>query len=631
MRRSKALHYGAKKKPDYSRKQSYRFSRRALVVAGVQAGLFGLLGWRLHQLQIREASDYRLLSDENRMMIQLAAPSRGSIRDRTGTLLAEDKENLRLLVLPAFCKSLPETLNKLSQVISIPTATRDRVMRAAVRQSGYYPVLVAEGLTWHQFALLNVLAPQIPGLRTDRSAYRKYHHARPMAHLVGYVGMAGKEEVDLDPVMRLPGFRAGRAGVEKAFDEQLRGKPGTQKFEVDARGRVVRELGATASVPGKDLVLSIDHQLQAVAQERLKEHRVASVVVLDVETGGILALASTPTFDPNDIVFRVDPKAWSRIARAKDEPLQNRAIRGQYPPGSTFKVVTALAGLHAGVIDAHETMRCPGVYRLGRASFRCWRAHGGGINVHEAIKQSCDVYFYETAKRMGIDHLAAVARHLGLGRTYDCGLPGQMEGIIPDVAWKRARLMEPWYGGETVIAGIGQGFVSTTPLQLAVMAGRVATGRAILPKLVLSPNDPEPEWPLLQLDPQHLDMVRRGMIGVVNEPGGTARRSRLEIPDVLMAGKTGTSQVVNARNEHKLSPYKRETHALFIAYAPADKPRYAAACVVEHGGGGSRAAAPIVKDVMTEALLRDAAKRPVFAGVSAEGLASQIAVVGDGG
>lgn len=631
MRRSKALHYGAKKKPDYVRKQSYRFSRRALLVGGAQAGLFGLLGWRLHQLQIKEASDYRLLSDENRLMIQLAAPSRGSIRDRTGAILAEDKENLRLLVVPAFSKNLPETLDRLSRIVDIPRGARDRVMRAAARQSGYYPVLVAEGLTWRQFALLNVLAPQIPGMQTDRSSYRKYHHARPMAHLVGYVGMAGKEEVDLDPVMRLPGFRAGRAGVEKTFDEQLRGTPGTLKFEVDSRGRVVRELGSTPSTPGKDLVLSIDHHLQAVAQERLKEHRVASIVVLDVETGGILALASTPTFDPNEVVFKVDPKAWGRIARAKDQPLQNRAIRGQYPPGSTFKVVTALAGLHAGVINPRETMSCPGVYRLGRARFRCWRAHGGGINLHEAIKQSCDVYFYETAKRMGIDHLAAVARHLGMGRVYDCGLPGQKEGIIPDVAWKRAHLMEPWYGGETVIAGIGQGFVSSTPLQLAVMAARVATGRAVLPKLVLTPDDPEPDWPALQLDPRHLAAVRSGMFGVVNEPRGTARRSALKIPDVQMAGKTGTSQVVNAYNEHKLSPYERETHALFIAYAPADKPRYAAACVVEHGGGGSSAAAPIVKDVMTEALLRDSAKAPAFVGLSRDEVARQVAVAGDDG
>lgn len=626
--RKKALHYGAKKKPDYTRKQSYRFSRRALLVGAGQAGLFGLLGWRLHQLQIRDTSEYRLLSDENRMTMQLVAPSRGAIYDRFGAVVAEDKENLRLLVLPAFCKSLPGTLNALSKVVPVSASTRDRVMRAARRQSGYYPVLVAEGLTWRQFALLNILAPQIPGMRADRSAYRKYYHARAMAHVVGYVGMAGKEEVDLDPVMRLPGFRTGRTGIEKTFDRELRGSPGSIKYEVDVHGRVVRELGSKPSTRGRDLVLSIDHHLQTVALDRIKEHRVASVVVLDVVTGGILAMASTPTFDPNDIAFDVNLDRWRALARNRDHPLSNRAIRGQYPPGSTFKVVTALAGLSAGVIDEHETMRCPGGYSVGRKRFRCWKAHGGGINVHEAIKQSCDTYFYETAKRMGIDHLAAVARHLGLGRIYDCGLPGQKPGLIPDKAWKRTQLFDAWYTGETVIAGIGQGFVSSTPLQLAVMTARVATGRAVLPKLVMSPQDQTEPWPHLALDPLHLEMVRSGMIGVVNEPGGTARRSALKIPGTLMAGKTGTSQVVSTRNEHKLSPYERETHALFVAYAPAHAPRYAAACVVEHGGGGSRAAAPVVSDVLTEALLRDPAGRPTFVANTDDEVPAAVAVVG---
>jgi penicillin-binding protein 2 len=610
--RKRALHYGARTKPDYARKQRYRFSRRALLVGAGQAGLFGLLGWRLHQLQIRDSSEYRLLSDENRIMMQLVAPARGSIYDRFGAVIAEDKESLRLLVLPAFCKSLPGTLDALSKIVPVSSATRNRVMRAARRQSGYYPVLVAEGLSWRQFALLNVLAPQIPGMRTDRSAYRKYNHGRAMGHVVGYVGMAGKKEVDLDPVMRLPGFRTGRTGVEKKFDSELRGNPGSIKYEVDSRGRVVRELGSKPSTRGRDLVVTIDHHLQTVALDRIKEHRVASVVLLDVITGDILALASTPSFDPNNIAFNPDPDQWRALARARDNPLQNRAIRGQYPPGSTFKVVTALAGLSAGVIDAKETMRCPGSYAIGRTRFRCWKAHGGGINVHQALKQSCDVYFYETAKRMGIDYLASVARHLGLGRTYDCGLAGEKPGLIPDVAWKRANLFEAWYTGETVISGIGQGFVLSTPLQLAVMTARVATGRAVLPKLILSADDQSEPWPMLSLDPAHLDMVRNGMIGVVNEPRGTARRSALPIPGVQMAGKTGTSQVVSSRNEHKLPPYERETHALFVGFAPAHEPRYAAACVVEHGGGGSRVAAPVVRDLMTEALLRDPARRPAF-------------------
>jgi penicillin-binding protein 2 len=617
-----------RKPPDYARRQRHRFSRRALLVGVGQAGLFGLLGWRLHQLQVLESSDYRLLSDENRMTMQLVAPSRGAIYDRFGTVIAQDRENLRVLVLPAFCKTLSGTLDALATVVTVSNATRDRIARAARRQSGYYPVLVAEGLSWRQFALLNVLAPQIPGIRTDRSGSRLYNHAKPMAHVVGYVGMAGKEEVNDDPVMRLPGFRTGRTGVEKTFDRELRGSPGAIKYEVDVRGRVVRELGSRPSTKGRDIVLTIDHYLQTVALDRIKDHRVASIVVVDVVTGGILVMASTPTYDPNDIAFQVDMEKWKELGRNPDHPMHNRAVRGQYPPGSTFKVVTALAGLSAGVIDSHETMRCPGSYAVGRKRFRCWKSHGGGIDVHQALKQSCDVYFYEAAKRMGIDHLAKVARELGLGQTYDCGLPGQMPGLIPDQAWKRAKLFDAWYTGETVIAGIGQGFVSTTPLQLAVMTARVATGRAVLPSLVMSAKDKVEPWPLLDLDPVHLETVRQGMIAVVNEKGGTAGRSALELGDVQMAGKTGTSQVVSSRNEHKLSAYERETHALFIAFAPAHAPRYAAACVVEHGGGGSRAAAPVVKDVMTELLLRDPAGRPAFVSSNDGETPSAVAVAG---
>jgi len=628
MRKKVPPDYGGKKKPDSARRQRYRFSRRALLVGAGQVGLFGLLGWRLHQLQILDSSEYRLLSDENRMMVQLVAPARGSIYDRFGTIIAENKENLRLLLLPAFCKSLPDTLNTLSKIVPISAATRDRVRRAARRQSGYYPVLVAEDLSWRQFALLNVLAPQIPGMRTDRSGYRHYNHARPMSHVVGYVGMAGKAEVDLDPVMRLPGFRTGIAGVEKSFDKELRGLPGSVKYEVDVHGRVVRELGSRPSTRGSDVVLTIDHHLQTVALDRIKEHRVASIVLIDVATGGILVMASTPAFDPNAIAFNPDPGEWRELAKAGDDPLQNRAIRGQYPPGSTFKVVTALAGLTTGVIDPQETMTCPGVYALGRARFRCWKAHGPGINTHEAIKQSCDVYFYETAKRMGIDRLAAVARELGMGHTYNCGLQGEKPGLIPDTAWKRAKFLEAWYPGETVIAGIGQGFVLATPLQLAVMVSRIATGRAVLPKLVMSANDPKEPWPLLDFDRANLEIVRNGMFGVVNEPHGTARRSALSIPGVQMCGKTGTSQVVSSRNRHKLKGWEAQTHALFIAFAPADAPRYAAACVVEHGGGGSHAAAPVIHDIMTEALLRDPAGQPAFVANNESAAPGALAVVG---
>jgi penicillin-binding protein 2 len=594
---------------DDAQKLRYRFSRRALLLGAGQVGLFGLLGWRLRQLQILDSSDYRLLSDENRISVQLVAPARGTVFDRFGMPVAEDKENLRVLVIPAFCKGLAQTLAAISTIAPVSAADRDRVMRAARRQSGFYPVLVRESLTWRQFALLNVLAPQYPGVRTDMGAYRHYRHGSSMAHVIGYVGMADKAEVDQDPVMRVPGFRTGKVGIEKGFDHELRGRPGSVKYEVDAHGRIVRELGSLASERGNDLVLTIDQELQAFAQKRLEEHRVASVVALDVVTGGVIVMASNPSFDPNDVAFQADPARLRELARSRDNPFNNRAVRGQYPPGSTFKVLTALSGLSYGVITPKEHVRCPGSYRVGRKVFRCWRSHGS-VNLHEAIKQSCDCYFYETANRLGIDRLAVTCRAFGLGQIYDCGLAGQKEGIVPDTAWKKRVLQEQWWGGETVIHGIGQGYLLTTPLQLAVMTARVATGRAVLPRFIASQGEAVPA-PMLEIEPAHLEHVRAGMFGAVNEKGGTAVRSALTIPDVKMSGKTGTSQVVSLRNKHKLGR-EGEHHALFIAFAPADAPRYAAACVVEHGGGGSRAAAPVVRDVMTEILLRDPAAKPTF-------------------
>jgi penicillin-binding protein 2 len=590
---------------DYALRLRNRFTRRAVLIGAAQTGLFGLLLWRLRRLQILESPEYQLLSDDNRISKHLVAPARGALYDRVGRTIADDRENFRVMVIPALCQDLAATLDAISEIVPVGAADKDRVMRAARRQSGYFPVLVTEGLDWRQFALLSVLAPQIAGMRTDRATYRRYVRARSMAHVVGYVGLADKEEVSAHPVMRVPGFRTGKAGIEKGLDAELRGEPGTISYEVDAHGRVVRELGATPSVRGKDLVLTIDQELQEIAHKRIQDLRVASIVVLDALTGGIVVMASYPSFDPNEVSFKVDLAQWKELARNVDHPLENRALRGQYPPGSTFKVVTALAGLEAGVITPEERMTCPGGFLFGRHYFRCWKRHGT-VALHEAIKQSCDVYFYHTVNRVGIDRLAAMSRKLGLGQIHDVGLAGQKEGIIPDTKWKRRKLGQPWYPGETISCGIGQGYVSTTPLQLAVAAARIATGKELRPHLI-TPATPEPEPAQLKIDPVHLELVRGGMVGVVNEKGGTAVRSALTLPNVQMAGKTGTSQVISAKNRGFLKGWEGETHALFIAYAPVVNPRYAAACVVEHGGGGSRAAAPVVRDVMTEVLLRDPA------------------------
>ncbi len=468
-----------------------RFSRRAVLIAGGQAGLFGLLLWRLRQLQILDTSEYRLLSDENRMTMQLVAPARGSIYDRIGRVVAEDKENFRVIVVPAFCKDLKATLAAVSQVVHISAADKDRVMRAARRQSGYFPVLVTEGLTWRQFTLLSVLAPRLPGVRADRATYRQYVHGSSMAHVVGYVGMADKSEVDEDPMMRVPGFRTGKAGIEKSFDAELRGQPGTIKYEVDAHGRVVRQLGATPSVRGKDMALTIDQELQddRAEADRGPAHRLHRRARRgdgrDPGDGLLSHLRSQRHVLQGESATGGRSSRETRIIRS-----ENRALRGVYPPGSTFKVVTALAGLEAGVITPDEHMTCPGAYMFGRHRFRCWKRHGR----RHRRASSDQAVLRRLFLRDGKSARHRSSRRHGAGSSASVRFTisawwARSKAIIPDTAWKKKALRQPWYPGETISCGIGQGYVSATPLQLAVVAARIATGRAVSPRLIAKSDE----------------------------------------------------------------------------------------------------------------------------------------------
>lgn len=599
------------------------FTRRALVLGGVQLSAFGVLLARLYQMQIIDADQYTTLSDDNRINYRLMPPPRGQIFDRFGFLVASNRDNLKVVLVPEDAGDLNRLLDRVAEIAPLDEKERVKLLRRVQRQRGFVPVTVKENLTWAQFARLNVEGDRLPGVRPEAGYSRQYHFGQELAHVVGYVGPVNELEGASDPLLLMPGYEIGKNGVEKAQDVPLRGKAGIQFIEVNAGGRVIRQLNRNPTSAGDDLVLSIDVELQKFTQERLKgEH--ASAVVMDVHTGEVLAQATVPSFDANLFSGGMSTANWRALIDNPEKPLLNRATQGLYPPGSTFKMVVALAALEAGMVKPHERVSCYGSFHLGRVKFRCWKARGhGAMDMHNAIKQSCDVYFYETAKKIGIDRIAAMAHKLGLGERFTEDYTDAKPGTIPTPGWKQATLGEPWYPGETVIAGIGQGYVLSTTLQLAVYAARIANGGyAVTPRLVRSIGGRStlPETlEKLDISDESLAVIHKAMDAVVNE-GGTAARSRFDVNGARMAGKTGTSQVRSltpairaeiARNKGVV-PRKFMDHGLFVAYAPVDKPRYAAAVVVEHGGGGSKAAAPVVKDILMKALETDVAGRPAF-------------------
>ncbi len=612
----------------YDRDEKLRhqaFTKRAFLLGAGQLAAFGILGSRMYYLQVLEADQYALQADENRINYRLIAPLRGKIVDRFGGAVASNRENLQVIVIPEETTQLRDTLKKIATVVPLKDADIDRVLKRAKRQRGFVPITVVENLNWQQFAQISVHGPNLPGVLPQMGATRQYHHGRDLAHVVGYVASANTDEVDGDPLLLMPGFHIGKNGVEKTHDQELRGTSGTLKVEVNSGGRVIRELDQVPSVAGKETVLTIDLAIQRQIMERLKDEKSASAVVVDVKTGEILASASSPGFDANEFVGGIKTKLWRELNADKHNPLMNKAMRGQYPPGSTFKMVVALAALESGLVDPNDKVRCTGRYRLGNHDFHCWKRRGHGrMDMHNGIKQSCDTYFYEISRKIGVDKIAEVATKLGLGQTLGFDVYGAKAGAIPSRGWKRANFGQPWYPGETLVAGIGQGYVLTTPLQLAVMTARIANGGyAVEPHIVRTIGDRSlipSEVPKIDIKDEYLEIVKRGMFGVVNEPRGTAGRSKIDVNGQLMSGKTGTSQVrriTKAERRRGISknsqlPWHRRDHALFVCFAPADNPRYAISVIVEHGGGGSRAAAPVAKDIMLQLLERDPATQPVY-------------------
>ncbi len=595
------------------------FNRRALVVGGSQLAVMTVLAGRLYYLQAVESERYRMLAEENRVNLRLLAPPRGRVFDRFGQMLAQNRHNYRVVLVPEQTDDIDVTLAALGQIIPVSEEDRARVLREAKRRRGFVPVMIRQHLTWRQVSQIEINGPDLPGVAIEVGQLRHYPNGAAIAHVIGYVAAASEDDLTGDPLLELPDFRIGKNGIEKVHDQALRGAAGRLHVEVNAHGRVIRELDRHEGARGQDVTLTLDLALQGFVNRRLGDES-AAAVLLDVHSGETLALAATPGFDPNAFNRGLSQENWRRLVDNPRSPLINKTIAGRYPPGSTFKPVVALAALEAGVMGPDHTVFCPGHMTLGNRRFHCWKRGGHGeLKMVEALAHSCDVYFYDVALKTGIDRIAAMAARLGLGPATGFDLPGERAGLVPTRAWKEATIGERWQKGETLVVGIGQGYMLSTPLQLAAMTARIANGGyEVLPHITRRIGDGFTRPLTAQMVPiglsdAALDVVRRGMERVVNHPRGTAFRSRIEEEGFAMAGKTGTSQVRRISRAERESgviknedrPWKERDHALFIGYAPVHQPRYAVAVVVEHGGGGSRAAAPIARDILREAQRRD--------------------------
>lgn len=604
-------------------------TRRAVLIAGGQLGLIGALVGRLYYLQVVQSDRYVMQSDENRINIRLLAPPRGRILDRFGVPLAANKPTFRAVLVAEQAGDIQATLDAVASLISLTEADRRRVLRDIKSKLNFVPVVLREDLSWDEMARIEVNTLELPGVSIEQALTRYYPFGNEISHTVGYVAAVSEEDLNNDdPLLELPDFRIGKSGVEKAFDLDLRGTAGTSEVEVNAFGRVARELAREEGLPGQDVALSIDMELQDLAVKRCTAQGSASCVVLDAWTGEVLVMASTPGFDPGAFSAGLTSAMWQQLISDPLNPLNNKAISGTYAPGSTFKLLVAMAGLENGVLTADTQFFCPGSFTLGNAVFHCWKKGGHGtLSLKRAIPESCDVFFYHTADLLGIDKIAEMANRFGLGVKLGIDIPGEKVGLIPTRAWKMGATGVPWQRGETISCGIGQSFVSVTPLQLATYTARLVTGRVVLPHLarkqgVMTPSSPvptgiDPDFAPLGVQEAHLEMVRSGMFDVVNTVHGTAYSARITDPTMLMAGKTGTAQVHHyseAEREHghltgQSVPWKDRDHALFVGFAPFNAPRYVCAVVVEHGGAsggeGGAVAAPICHDVLLEAQKRD--------------------------
>jgi penicillin-binding protein 2 len=594
-----------------------KISRRALIVGGLQAGFMGVLALRMRYMQVEEADKFRLLAEENRVKIRLIPPARGEIFDRNGQPIAVNQPSYRITLTREDAGDVDEVIARLSHLIELDEEELNRAMTELRRTSPFFPVTIADKVSWSDVTQIAVNAPALPGVTPEVGLTRTYPMGSDFAHVIGYVGPVSDYDLEKieapDQLLFIPRFQIGKVGLESKLEDELRGKAGARRVEVNHVGREMRELDRREGIQGQNLQLTIDHELQNYVQARL-DGESAAAVVMDVHNGDLLAIASAPTFDPNLFVRGISVSDYKALTENKYRPLAAKSVQGIYPPGSTFKMVVALAGLDEGIIGPEDTYYCPGHLEVSGRRFHCWKRAGHGhMNVEASLRESCDVFYYELALELGIEKISAMARKMGLGERFDIPMSAVASGLTPTKEWKRRARDAEWVIGDTVNSAIGQGFVLASPLQLAVMTARIASGRAVSPRLIKTIEGIEQtsgDGESLGLNENHLRQVRKAMFAVSNNRRGTAYGSRIIAEGMRMAGKTGTSQVRNITAAERAAgvrsnadlPWERRDHALFVDFAPYDDPRIAVAVIIEHGGGGSSAAAPVARDITLQAL-----------------------------
>lgn len=585
------------------------FTRRSLILGGIQTALMATVVGRMFYLEILSNQHYKKLSDKNRIHSRLTLPIRGLITDRKGKILASDHNVYRAVLIRDEADDWHLCLKRVQELLQLTDDEVEKIALQVHRKPRFMPVSIKENLSWQEVTTLELHLPDIAGIFVEVGRNRYYPYALETCHFLGYVASPSEKDLDGDPLLEQPGFKLGKSGLEKSLEPQLRGTPGIKQVEVNAFRRVVRELSTSDSIHGAEQKLTIDFDLQQTLYQRMSQEKSGAAVVLDIETGGILAYVSTPGFDNNLFVNGIPQKEWKALLNNPCHALINKPIAGLYSPGSTFKMITALAALEKGVITPQTPVTCSGHTMLGNHKFHCWtwkRGGHGSVDLVRAIATSCDIYFYHIASLTGIDAIAEMAQRFNLGSPTGIEIPGEKSGLIPTSKWKQHVHKTKWTVGESYNAGIGQGYILTTPLQLAVMTARLASGKMISPTLLEKQHQ---IFDTLPISPAHLRHIQTGLNKASNEAGGTSFRHRIIHPGMEMAGKTGTTQVRRITEKDRAQgltnsanrPWHHREHALFVGYAPVHMPRFATAVLIEHGGSGGRVAAPVGRDVLLTA------------------------------